>query len=59
MPTLRQLDQTRLQQHADVEMEMTGVDTESLGELTVRQLLLGAGTEHLEDAQAKRMPERL
>ena len=38
---------------------MAGIDTEPLGELAVRQLLLGAGTEHLEDAQAKRMPERL
>jgi len=41
-----------------MEVQMARIDPQSLGELSVRELLLGAGTEHFEDAQAKRMPER-
>jgi hypothetical protein len=40
-----------------VKVEMTRVDTEPLGELTVGQLLPALGAEHLQNADPKRMPE--
>ena len=54
-----ELDQARLQQHADVEVKMAGIDAEPLRELTVRELPVAFLAEHLEHADAQRMAERL
>ena len=48
-----------LQQHADVEVQVTGIDAETLRELAVRELPVAFLAEHLEDAHPQRMSERL
>ena len=52
-------DQAGLEQHANVEMQMAGVDSEPLGELTVRQLPFAFLAEHLQDAHPQRVSQRL
>jgi len=54
-----ELDQSGLQQHADVEVQVPGVDAEPLGELTVRELPVAFLAEHLQHTHAQRMAERL
>jgi len=54
-----ELDQSRLHQHAYVEVQMAGIDSESLGELTVRESAVAFGPEHLEYPNAQRVAERL
>ena len=50
-----ELDQTGLQQHAHVKVEMPGIDPETLRQLTVGELPLPFLAEHLEHADAQRM----
>ena len=54
-----ELDQSRVEQHPDVEVQVPGVDAEPVRELAVRQLVALVGAERLEDAQPERMTERL
>ena len=50
-----ELDQPRLEQHADMEVQVTGIDAETLRELAVRELPVAFLAEHLEDAHPQRM----
>ena len=54
-----ELDQSRLEQHPHVEVQMAGIDSESLGELTVRELPVAFCAEHLEHPDPQRVAERL
>jgi hypothetical protein len=53
------LDQPGPHEHLDVEVQMAGIDSESLGELSVRELPVAFLTEHLEHAHPQRVAERL
>ena len=54
-----EFDQSGPQQHAHVEVQMTGIDTQALCELAVRELPLALLSEHLEDAHPQRVPQCL
>src|SRR6185295_18886930 len=54
-----ELNEACLEQHADVEVQVTGIDPETLCELAVRELPVAFLAEHLEDAHAQRMSQRL
>ena len=54
-----QRDQAGPQQHPHVEVEMAGIDTELVCELAIRDRVVAARPEHLEDAEAERVPQRL
>src|SRR5207244_2900082 len=56
-----ELDQARLQQHPNMEVEVARIDAEPLCQLPVRQLPVGLflAAEHLEHPHPKRMSERL
>src|SRR5205823_965339 len=55
---ISELDQPGALEHADVEMEVAGIDIEPLCELTVRQRF-AVRAELFEDAEAQRVAERL
>ena len=53
-----QFDQSCLEQHAHMEVEVAGIDSQSLGELAVRELPFTLLAEHLQHTDAQRMAER-
>jgi hypothetical protein len=53
------LDQSCLHEHAHMEVQMARIDSESLGELTVRESPIAFRAEHLEYPDAQRVAERL